>query len=272
MARRPDQVGRRITSVSRALSIIELFDSDTSELGITEISKRLNLHKSTVSGLVNTLQASGYLDQNPSTRKYYLGMKIVEKAFIALDNFDVVKIARTHMERLRNWRDETVNIAILDNDEVLYIDRELGTQTLGMQSHVGKREKAHSTALGKSLLSQLNEAELEEYLNKHSLNPVTPNTITQPKELSQELEIIRGQGYAVDMEENEIGGACVAAPIMNYLGNTIAAISISVPVVRLEPSEIPLLGEELVETAEAISKDLGYISQVDTQKAKKTRK
>ena len=75
MARRPDQVGRRITSVSRALSIIELFDSDTTELGITEISKRLNLHKSTVSGLVNTLQASGYLDQNPSTRKYYLGMK-----------------------------------------------------------------------------------------------------------------------------------------------------------------------------------------------------
>lgn len=127
MARRPDPVGRRIASVSRALSIIDLFDSDTTELGITEISKRLYLHKSTVSGLVNTLQAYGYLDQNPSNRKYYLGMKIVEKAFVALDNFDVVNTARKHMERLRNWRDETVNLAILDSDEVLYIDRELGT-------------------------------------------------------------------------------------------------------------------------------------------------
>ena len=264
--------GRSINSVSRALSIIDLFDNHRTELGITEISHLLGLHKSTVYGLANTLEASGYLAQNPSTRKYYLGLKLVERALLAMESLEVAQVARPYMLQLREWRDETVNLAILDDDEVLYIDRELGTQTLGMQSHVGKREKAHSTALGKTLLSQLNDVELEEYLSKYPLDPVTPHTITRAKELRQELEKTKRQGYAVDMEENEIGGACVATPIMDYLGNTIAAISISIPVARLEPSEISLLGKKLVETAEAISKDLGYISQMDTQKAKKTRR
>ena len=125
---------------------------------------------------------------------------------------------------------------------------------------VGKREKAHSTALGKALLSQLDEVELGEYLSKHSLNPITPNTITRPKQLRQELAIIRHEGYAVDMEENEIGGVCVAAPIVDHQGNTLAAISISLPIARLETSEIPSLGEKLIDTAEAISEDIGYVS------------
>lgn len=126
---------------------------------------------------------------------------------------------------------------------------------------MGKREKSHSTALGIALLSQLNEAELEEYLNKHSLNPITPNTITRPKKLREELEIIRHQGYAVDLEENEIGGICIAAPIMDYQGNAIAAISISIPVARLNREETPRFGKKIIETAHAISKELGYISQ-----------
>ena len=136
-----------------------------------------------------------------------------------LNNLEVAKVARPYTLHLRDWRDEVVNLVILDNDEVLYIDRELGTQTLGMQSYMGKREKVYSTALGKTLLSQLNEVELEEYLSKHPLNPVTPNTITQPKKLRLELEIPRRQGYSVDMEESKIGGACVAAPIMDYRGD-----------------------------------------------------
>lgn len=253
--------GRTIASVSRALNIIDLFNHNTTELGITEISHLLGLHKSTVSGLVNTLQASGYLDQNPSTRKYRLGLKIVERAILALNSLEVSRIARPHMLQLRDWRDETVNLAILDNDEVLYIERELGSKTLGMQSHVGKRERAHSTALGKALLSQLTEVEFGEYLSKYSLNPITPNTITQPEKLRQELEMIRRQGYATDMEENEIGGVCVAAPILDYLGNAIAAISISIPMARLNREETPRLGKKVIETASAISKEMGYISQ-----------
>jgi DNA-binding IclR family transcriptional regulator len=110
-------------------------------------------------------------------------------------------------------------------------------------------------------LSQLNEVELGEYLSKNSLNPVTPNTITRPTKLRQELAIIRHQGYAVDMEENEIGGICVAAPILDYQGNAIAAISISVPVARLNREETPQLGKKVIETAHAISEEMGYISQ-----------
>lgn len=253
--------GRGIVSVCRALSILELFDAHTAELGITEMAERLDLHKSTLAGLVYTLENSGYLEQNPTTRKYRLGVKLVERAFVALGHLEVTRVALPHLERLRNWRNETVNLAVLDGDEVVYIERLLGSQTLGMRSEVGKRAMAHSTALGKALLSQLPKSELDVFLANCDLPPVTPNTITEPQELKRELELVRSRGYAVDMEEDQVGGACIAAPIFDHKGKAIAAVSISVPMARLSPSEIPHFGAKVMGTAQAISQDLGYVPQ-----------
>lgn len=253
--------GREIASVRRALSILELFDVHTAELGITEMAERLDLHKSTVAGLVYTLESSGYLEQNPTTRKYRLGVKLVERAFVALGHLEVTRVALPHLERLRNWRDETVNLAVLDRDEVVYIERLLSSQTLGMRSEVGKRAMAHSTALGKALLSQLPRSELEAFLANCDFPRVTPNTITQPKQLKHELDLVRSRGYAVDMEEDQIGGACIAAPIFDHRGKAIAAVSISVPIARLRPSEVSHFGAKVMRTACAISEDLGYVPQ-----------
>lgn len=252
---------RGIASVCRALSILELFDAHTAELGITEMAERLDLHKSTLAGLVYTLESSGYLEQNPTTRKYRLGVKLVERAFVALGHLEVTRVALPHLERLRNWRDETVNLAVLDGDEVVYIERLLSSQTLGMRSEVGKRAMAHSTALGKALLSQLPRSELDTFLADRDLPPITPNTITESQEFKQELDLVRSRGYAVDMEEDQIGGACIAAPIFDHKGEAIAAVSISVPVARLRPSEVPDFGARVMRTAHSISEDLGYVPQ-----------
>jgi len=253
--------GRGIASVCRALRVLELFDAHTAELGITEMAERLDLHKSTLAGLVYTLENSGYLEQNPTTRKYRLGVKLVERAFVALGHLEVTRVALPHLERLRDWRDETVNLAVLDEDEVVYVERLLSSQTLGMRSEVGKRAMAHSTALGKALLSQLPRSELDAFLANCELPPVTPNTITKPKKLKHELNLVRSRGYAVDMEEDQIGGVCVAAPVFDHKGKAIAAVSISVPIARLRPSEVSHFGAEVMRTARAISEDLGYSAQ-----------
>jgi len=253
--------GRGITSVCRALSILELFDAHTAELGITEMAARLALHKSTLAGLVYTLERSGYLEQNPATRKYRLGVKLVERAFVALGHLEVIRVALPHLERLRNWRDETVNLAVLDGDEVVYIERLLSSQTLGMRSEVGKRAMAHSTALGKALLSQLPKNELDALLANCDLAAITPNTIIEPQELKCELELIRNRGYAADMEEDQIGGACIAAPIFDHRRKAIAAVGIPMPIARLSPAEIPDFGAKVMGAAQAISQDLGYMPQ-----------
>ena len=188
-------------------------------------------------------------------------MKLVERAFVALGHLEVTRVALAHLERLRKWRDETVNLAVLDCDEVVYIERLLSPQTLGMRSEVGKRAMAHSTALGKALLSQLSKSELATFLANCDLPPVTPNTITEPEELKHELDLVRSRGYAVDMEEDQIGGACIAAPIFDHRGKAVAAASISVPLARLRPSELPGFGAKVTGTARAISEDLGYVPQ-----------
>jgi len=250
-----------ISSVNRALSILELFDHHTDELGVTEMARHLNLHKSTLSGLVHTLLDRGYLDRNPVTRKYHLGIKLIERAFVALSHLDISRIALPYMESLREWRDETVNLAILDGDEVVYIERLLSSHTLGMHSRIGKRAMAYSTALGKALLSQLPESELEAFLANFNPVPVTPNTITDLQKFRDELELVRRQGYAVDMEENEVGGVCIGAPIIDHRFKAIAAISIAIPKARISPRDLPELGAKVMETAQAISRGLGYMPE-----------
>lgn len=255
---RPGREGKNIASVLRALRILELFNDQTAELGITEMARQLHLHKSTVSGLVYTLQDNGYLDQNTASRKYRLGTKLIERAFVALGHLEVTRVALPYMESLHRWRDETVNLAILDRDEVVYVERVLSSQTLGVRSEVGKRAMAHSTALGKALLAYLPAEELERFLSCQELTPVTPNTITDPQTMRAELHLTRSRGYAIDVEENELGGICVAAPIIDHRGKSVAAISMSIPSVRLPEDEIPAIAERVVQAARGISQDLGF--------------
>jgi IclR family KDG regulon transcriptional repressor len=247
-----------IKSLQRAIDILDLFDKQVVELGITEIGEALRLHKSTAAGLVYTLEYNGYLNQDPETRKYHLGFKLVERASTLLDQIDVRQVALPYLQALIAWCDESVNLAIRDGEQIVYIERLTTTQSLGMRAKVGYRAPLHCTALGKAILSGMPRKEIEGLVVHHGLLAATPNSITDPVQFFQEMDRVRGQGFAVDNEENEIGVRCVAAPIFDHIGRPVAAVSISSPVLRFPMSEVPLYGQKVIEAAEAISAKLGY--------------
>lgn len=249
---------RIIASLQRALDILSLFEPQSPELGITDIAKSLNLHKSTASGLVYTLQRNGYLSQNPENRRYHLGLQLVERAGVLLDQIEIRKIAMPELEHLRDWCSESVNLAILEENQIIYIERLLTDKSLGFRNHIGKRAWPHSTALGKAILSHLPPREALAVLQSYQLESMTPNTITDIDLLMQEFEDFARQGYATEREENEIGGLCISAPIHNYSARPVAALSVSFPLSRLDETMISTYGAEVKSVAQQVSQKLGY--------------
>ncbi len=252
---------RKIGAVQRAVDILNLFDSERPELGTTEISQALALHKSTVSTLVATLAANGYLDQNPSTRKYVLGLRLLERSSVLLGQMDIRRVARPHLDKLHDWRGESVNMGIRDGYEVVYIEQLPSDHSTGMREEIGKRAPLHSTALGKSLIAWLPPAELQRIVKGCELISLTPRTITGADQFALELEKTRERGYGLDNEEHQLGGRCVGAPIFDHLGQPIAAVSVSTPLARIPMSEVPVVAEMVRETAKAISLSLGYVQK-----------
>jgi IclR family KDG regulon transcriptional repressor len=246
-----------IGSVQRAIDILDLFSIQTPELGTTEIARGMSLPKSTVAGLVSTLEQNGYLDQNPENRKYRLGFKLAERTGVFLELLDLRRIAAPTLEDLRDDCNESVNLAVRDEAYVVYIERMHGTSALGMRSEIGKRERIHSTALGKAILAYLPAEEMRRFVFQYPFEPVTPHTITNPAMFLEELNKTRQRGFALDDEENELGGRCVAAPIIDYLRKPIAALSISVPLQRLPEEKIDALGAKVLQAARQISQKIG---------------
>ena len=244
-------------SVQRAIDILNLFDRQTQELGVTDIARTLDIPKSTVAGHIFTLEHNDYLEKNTLTRKYRLGFKLAERAGVFLDQFDLRRVAVPILESLRNASNESINLAIRDGKYVTYIERILGNNMLGMRSEIGKRELIHSTALGKALLAHLPIAELNQFIAEYKFMLVTPHTITNPTAFLDELQKTLLNGYALDNQENELGGRCVAAPIFNCRGEPVAAISMSVPIQRFPEEKIPEFGDKVKQAARAISLKLG---------------
>jgi IclR family transcriptional regulator, KDG regulon repressor len=250
---------RVIASVQRAIDILNLFDNHHIEMGTTEIARALGLPKSTIAGLVHTLEANNLLEQNTVTRKYRLGVKLVEFGSLLLNQIDLRAVAMPFLESLLDWCNESVNLAVWDEGYVVYIERLFGTNLLGMRSEIGKREPIHSTALGKSILSCLSDRELNAAISQVDLTPKTPLTLTTQDALIADIRKSYARGYAIDNEENELGGRCVAAPILDFRGKPVAALSISVPVQRMPEKNLPIFGEKVTEVAKAISRRLGYL-------------
>lgn len=249
---------RVIASLQRALDILALFGPQTPELGITDIAKALALHKSTAAGLVYTLQRNGYIAQNPENRRYHLGLQLVERAGVLLDQIEIRKIAMPQLEYLRDWSSESVNLAILEENQIIYIERLLTDKSLGFRNHIGKRAWPHSTALGKAILSHLPPQQALAVLRSYPLESMTANTITDIDMLLAQFKDFRAQGYAIEREENEIGGLCISAPIHNYMAQPVAAVSVSFPLSRLDEAMISTYGAKVKAVARLISEKLGY--------------
>lgn len=216
-----------IQSVQRSLRILDLFNEHTTELKITDISERMELHKSTVHSLLKTLQESRYIDQNPENGKYRLGMKLVERGNLVISTLDIRQLAKKYLIDLSLKTGQTCHLGILDGDAGVYIDKEEGERSVIRYSRIGRRIPLHSTAIGKVLLSLQKPEKKMELLDGYDYTQPTQNTIKNENEFLEELEKVRQQGFAMDNEENELGVRCIAVPIKNEHTQVLAALSIS---------------------------------------------
>lgn len=255
----PKTKERRVMgSLQRAFDILDLFSNSSPELGITEIAQRLELHKSTASGLIYSLEQGGYLDQNPENRKYRLGLKFLERSTVLLGQIEIREVARPFLFELRDWAQESINLAIHDQSEVVYIERYLSEQGLSYHNVVGKRAPVHSTALGKAILSELPVEEAEEILQSYKFKSKTEYTLTTVEAVLKDLVVSKERGFALDDQEHGLGGRCVASPIFDHHFQPIAAVSISVPLARIPKDRISYYGDKVKEVAHKISLKLGY--------------
>ncbi len=251
----------QINSVAKALSLLEVVGISEKELTLTEIAKNLDMHKSTAFRLLSTLENNGFISKDTSTGKYKLGLKILRLAGELLDNIDMRKIARPILEQLVEECNETAHLVVLERNNIIYIDKVEGCNTIRLYSRIGVQGFAHSTSAGKVLLAFLPERKLKNLILETELPKRTPKTIVDYETLMEHLEIVRKQGYAIDDIENEDGVRCVAAPVRNHLGQVVAAVSVAGPCNRISKERIEeCLANKVMASAETISRLLGYRS------------
>ncbi len=247
-----------LKALDKSLAILEVLSRENSPLSIAELSERLGIYPSTIHRILDTLRYWEYVEQDSHTQKYQLGLKVLELGMTKLQGMELIREATSYLKELQNQSNETVHLAILEEGEVLYLDKEESSQSIRMVSRVGRRVPAHCTALGKVLLAYLDQEEQERVFKEKGVSPFTENTITNKKKLREELGKVRKQGFAEDREEHEKDVRCLAVPIKDHRGTVIAAVSLSVPAFRMKANKKRKLKETLIQAGEGISKRLGY--------------
>lgn len=246
-----------VRAVERAIQILECFDDQHPERGISEIAQAVGLHKATAYRIVTTLVNYGYLEWIAEAQKYRLGLALTNLGFKVIRRMDLRHEALPYMKQLVEKWDETCDLSIFDQEKVFYIEVLRGDHALTISAAVGQRLPAYCTASGKLFLAYLPEPELIKILDQ-PLTKYTENTITSPDQLRKQLNDIRNQGYAVDYEEYEQGVCALAAPIFNRMGSVIATIGSPSPTSRMTPERIAKIAESFKEAARAISQRMGH--------------
>jgi DNA-binding IclR family transcriptional regulator len=248
--------GTAVQSVSRAVSILELL-ADEGELGVTELGRRLGVHKATASRLVSTLGGHGLVERNPATEKFRLGLGLMYLAGAAVAGVDLVHHARPILDELAERCRETVTLGVFDRDQVVYVDQVSSSRAIVSVNWVGRRTPLHCSASGKVLLACTGEPERERLL-AGPLEVRTRATVADPEVLRRQLTEVLAKGYAQTLEELEDGLNAVAAPIRRADGEVVAALSVSGPAFRLPPIEVPRIARMTIDAANAVSRRLGF--------------
>ncbi len=242
-----------LSSVKKSLEVLQVFSGDQLEMSVTEISKVLNSHKSSISRILITLASEGFVEKNPQTNKYRLGLKVLELASLVMQRYDLREHAGPYMEELAQRLGEITQLSLLDGNEIVYLEKKGQGQTLTVATKVGGKHPAHASAMGKVLLSGLSNRELSDILAIEPLVKCTPHTISEMPELLKELDQVKKRGFALDDEEGFLGIRCVAAPIYNREGKIISAMSTTVPKQRMGDRRTNEIRKQIVETTRLIS-------------------
>ncbi len=253
-------------AVVKTMKILECLSRERS-FGITEIARLVSadfgsprMNKSTVYRFLTSLEKLGFVRQDGETGKYSLTLRLFEIGMAALDRLELWREAEPVLKEIGGITGETVHLGTLDESRLVYIGKIESVKTLrvSMMSRVGKTAPTYCTGLGKTLLAYLPPERVDDILRKEKMVRLTARTITRKTDLERELASIREKGYALDDEEHEIGVRCVAAPVRDNKGTVCAAVSVSVPVIRLTDKEIPRYRRIVTQAADEISRRMGY--------------
>lgn len=245
-----------VRSVVRAISVLTAFE-DAEELSLAELAAHTELPKPTVFRLALTLENAGFLTRSAEGHMFSLGHRLVSVARLVLAR-GLPALARPHMQALARTYGHTVNLAVLDGDDMLFVDVIESRSSLRMVSGIGAREPFHATAVGKAVAAHLDAQELDALVSRRPLRPITSSTITSRAQLDAELKEIRAKGYSLDRGESLAGAHCVGAAIVGRHG-VVGGISVSAAVDQLPAEDFPLVGEAVRKAAGEISEALGGV-------------
>jgi DNA-binding IclR family transcriptional regulator len=246
-----------VAAVRKALEILCEFGADPPSLSVSDISRRMEMPKSTTHNLLRTLEAMDFLKQDPADKRYRLGPRLYELGMRFSHNTRLVAATLPHLKRLGAETKETVKLGVLSDNEILVLAAVESPYQLHTRGDEGCRAPLHCTALGKAILATLPAERVRSILQNKGLPRFTPHTIATMQRLEEELARVHEEGYTVDWEENELGVICVAAAISILVDGTAAALSVSAPASRLTRERIREYGERVMETARAVENALG---------------
>lgn len=251
-----------VKSIAKGMNVLSFIVNSNRAVGITQIARALNLSIGTVQRVTNTLQKLGYLRKDENKQGYILGHKAWGLGLSIIKDIDIKQIAHPYLEELSREINETVNLAILDGTEIVYLDRIKTEQIININLSIGSRLPLYCTSMGKSLLAFLPKDELFELLDKIDIKSITPNTITDKGRLLEELQKVRQRGISVNNIELDIGLRSVAAPVRDESGRVIAAVNIAVPSSRITFEELKTrLAKKVIDVTRIISEAMGYKEQ-----------
>lgn len=247
-------------TLDKGLHILEVLAGDEVSRGLTltELSRLLDMHRTTLFRFLTTLHARGYVDRDPVTDRYTLGMRSLMLASSFLDNLEVRQVARPFLASLCDEKQELVHLTVLDNGEVVTIERVESKQPVALHTEVGVRRPAYCTAAGKAILAYLESSAVDEILER-GLPYITPHTITSADVMRQQLVDVRRDGFALDDGERVLEVRCTAAPVFNHEGNVLGAISLAAPASRMTMEQLSEVGKEVAMTAGLLSRRLGFL-------------
>ncbi|WP_245808834.1 IclR family transcriptional regulator [Shouchella patagoniensis] len=248
-----------LSSVRNAMRVLRCFSMDEPEMKLTDIAKKLDMGKSTVSRMMTTLAREGFVEKNPVNQQYRLGLSILSLASVCTATYEIHKEAMPVLHELSEKTKETSHIAILDANDIIYLHKVESKHQVRAFTHIGKRNPSYCTSSGKVLLAHhTHQKDILDSIEENGFKAYTKKTITDRKKLESILMEVKEKGYALSIEELSDGVITIAAPVRDYTGSVIASVNLIGPVQRLNDYSIPSHIKRVVEAGKAISQKLGY--------------
>lgn len=259
----PTRKTTNVPAVERACQVLELIAQSSKGFSLSELSRRLNLPKSSVHLIVTTLERLGYLQKHPQTGHYLFGLKLFSLSRAALQGMELRVVARPWLETLVKRTGLTVHLGILERNEAVVIEKIEAPGLIKVASWVGRRMDVNCTGIGKALIAFLPDAEFDRLFKPGSLPRHNENTIVSIAGIKREIAQIRQQGFALDDEEDELGVRCIGTPLLDSQGRAVAAISIVGALSQIPLEQVEPLGQTLRQTADEIAALLRLSENVD---------